>query len=508
VKPEQVEEPGLHFLLEEYDKRFQQPSGDSSPQTGTPTAPSPRRVPPAELGGLELDVLLENYSFVRKGWLPEYRRAQSGQAKNRTAPAAAPPVETALLQLLVEEYAPAEKFWQDFRRDSTQATLSKPVTVGNPDREPGPDLLLDWDTTPAANWRRAGLGSLAIHAVSMLLLLIGPFGRSNSFELRRQVIRPSATLFAPSPAELAELTQPDPSKGPATLFSGPAEEARPLLVIPETQESPEPPKPEEPEPAESVEPEVPEPEPPEVEPQAPTQPEPPETAEPKVEIPAARSPNPGELRPNTSLARIRRPNELPAPRAPRVSKPKLVLENPSATSPGREGPMQLGSLKLSARTGDITEGALRQMREGTSGRPRVGDGFGTGGLGGYLPPSPGNTGSNLELMSDPKGIDFRPYLIQVLAAVRRNWHAVIPESARLGINRGRVAIQFAISKTGSVPKLVIASSSGVNSLDRAAVAGISASNPFPALPREFTGETIRLQFAFQYNQKKSTVGGL
>ena len=291
----------------------------------------------------------------------------------------------------------------------------------------------------------------------------------------------------------------------ATEFSGPAEQARPLLVIPETRESAAPP---EPEPAESVEPEVPEPEPPEPEPQAPSQPQPPETEKPKTEIPAAQSPNPGELRPNTSLARIRRPNELPAPRAPRPSsKPKLVLENPSATSPGREGPMQLGSLKLSARLGDITEGALRQMREGASRRPRVGDGYGTGGLGGYLPPSPGNNGSNLELMSDPKGVDFRPYLIQVLAAVRRNWYAVIPESARLGMNRGRVAIQFAIGKNGSVPKLVIASTSGIPSLDRAAVAGISASNPFPALPREYTGNEIRLQFLFQYNLKKSTVGG-
>ena len=507
MKPEQSEELDLHFLLEEYNERFQHSAGSSSSQTGTATSLSPAPVSPAE-AGLELEVLLENYSFLRKGWLPEYQRLQSELEKNRTAPAAATAGAAPLFQLLVEEYAPADKFWEDFRSDTTRASVSATGADNNPDGEPGPNLLLDWDITPTANWRRAGLGSLAIHSVSMLLLLTGPFGGWNrSFELRRQEIRSTATLFAPSPQELSELTQPDPNKGAAaTQFSGPAEQARPLLAIPETQEEPAPPKQEKPEPAESVEPEV--IEPPEPEQQPPSQPDPPETEKPRVEIPAAQSPNPGELKPNTSLARIRRRNELPAPRSPKVSKPKLVLENPSATSPGREGPMQLGSLKLSARPGDITEGALRQMREGTSGRARVGDGYGTGGLGGYLPPSPGNTGSNLELMSDPGGVDFRPYLIQVLAAVRRNWHAVIPESARLGMNRGSVSIQFAIAKSGSVPKLVIASSSGVNSLDRAAVAGISASNPFPALPREFTGDTIRLQFAFQYNQKKSTVGGL
>lgn len=107
-------------------------------------------------------------------------------------------------------------------------------------------------------------------------------------------------------------------------------------------------------------------------------------------------------------------------------------------------------------------------------------------------------GSSLELLSDPQGVDFRPYLKRILAIVRRNWFAVIPESARYG-RRGRTMIQFSISKDGRVPKLVISGPSGAEALDRAAVAGISASNPFPALPAEFKGEVIRLQFGFSYN---------
>jgi TonB family protein len=110
---------------------------------------------------------------------------------------------------------------------------------------------------------------------------------------------------------------------------------------------------------------------------------------------------------------------------------------------------------------------------------------------------PGKLGSSIELMSDPMGVDFWPYLVKVLAAVRRNWYAVIPESARLG-RTGRVIIQFAINRDGSVPKLVIAMPSGAEPLDRAAVAGISASNPFPPLPSDFKGSQIRLQFAFTY----------
>jgi TonB family protein len=127
---------------------------------------------------------------------------------------------------------------------------------------------------------------------------------------------------------------------------------------------------------------------------------------------------------------------------------------------------------------------------------------GSGGLGRGLSQrgSPGRTSSALELMSDPMGVDFKPYLIRILAAVKRNWLVIIPETARLG-RTGRVQIQFAINRDGSVPKLVIAMPSGTEALDRAAVAGISASTPFPPLPTDFQGSQVRLQFTFTYNMQ-------
>jgi TonB family protein len=116
------------------------------------------------------------------------------------------------------------------------------------------------------------------------------------------------------------------------------------------------------------------------------------------------------------------------------------------------------------------------------------------------PQLPGTPGSSLELLSDPMGVDFKPYLIQILARVRKNWFAVIPETARMG-NRGVVLLQFIIDHDGQVPKLVIALPSGAESLDRAAVASISASVPFPPLPKDFKGKEVRLQFSFKYNVK-------
>jgi TonB family protein len=102
------------------------------------------------------------------------------------------------------------------------------------------------------------------------------------------------------------------------------------------------------------------------------------------------------------------------------------------------------------------------------------------------------------ILSDTRGVDFGPYLARVVYVVRRNWYAVIPESARLG-QKGRVSLVFEILKDGSVPQLRLVASSGADSLDRAAIASIRASNPFPPLPAQFTGKHLVLQFNYLYN---------
>jgi TonB family protein len=111
----------------------------------------------------------------------------------------------------------------------------------------------------------------------------------------------------------------------------------------------------------------------------------------------------------------------------------------------------------------------------------------------------GRMKSTIELKSDPQGADFRPYLANILAIVRRNWFSVLPDSARMGVLRGRTTIQFVINRDGSIPKLVIADPSGMQPLDRAAVAGLSMSNPLPPLPAGFKGGFVNLQFSFNYN---------
>ena len=110
----------------------------------------------------------------------------------------------------------------------------------------------------------------------------------------------------------------------------------------------------------------------------------------------------------------------------------------------------------------------------------------------------------LEVLTDTMGVDFGPYLQRVLHDVRMNWYNLIPESARAPLmKKGKVTIEFAILKDGTVAGMRLVSTSGDVALDRGAWGGITASNPFPPLPTEFGGQYLGLRFAFYYNPDRS-----
>ena len=131
-------------------------------------------------------------------------------------------------------------------------------------------------------------------------------------------------------------------------------------------------------------------------------------------------------------------------------------------------------------------------------------GGGAGGFGGPVPSPGGGGGSylggNVEMLTPTEGVDFTNYLARVLVGVKRNWYAVIPESARLG-EKGKVVLQFRILKDGNVPypEPWLVGTSGKEPLDRAALSSIRGSSPFEPLPPAFSGPYIELRFIFLYN---------
>jgi len=201
--------------------------------------------------------------------------------------------------------------------------------------------------------------------------------------------------------------------------------------------------------------------------------------------------------------------ELPAaptpqtPAAPELraeAKPEpLKLETPKEPQPNKllmprmsPGRALEDSVRGATRGGGTTSGGFSDRIPARPGEGGAGPGGGGGGEG-YL-------GGGIQMLTPDEGVDFSNYLARVLASVKRNWYAVIPESARMG-ERGRVVIQFRIMKDGSVPypepNLVM--TSGKEPLDRAAMSSIRASNPFEPLPPAFSGPFIELRFIFLYN---------
>lgn len=348
-------------------------------------------------------------------------------------------------------------------------------TVGPPPADVELHLLTEWGD-PAARHRMgeaAVLSVLAHIAVIVLLMLVPKDVLAPRHDLPE--MRPIVT---PLVEPLTELTQPTPNKAKlskqidiASLQprrtiqtpQGPLSTTREQAPRPAAVPAPPAPKPL---------PAVPLPEPPRTEAAV--------KDAPKLELPAAPAP-------------------VAPPQIQTVEKPKLTLENvggPPPMVPPGQGRVAIPNTSVAD--------AIRQTRPNAGGGLMVGDpGAGPGGYGEglNLPPSPGVQGSALELKSDPMGVDFRPYLTQILATIRRNWYAVMPESVKLG-RRGKVGLLFAITRSGSVSKVTWAFQSGADALDKAAVAAISASNPFPPLPAEFKGERVVLQLNFAYNQPK------
>jgi outer membrane biosynthesis protein TonB len=111
---------------------------------------------------------------------------------------------------------------------------------------------------------------------------------------------------------------------------------------------------------------------------------------------------------------------------------------------------------------------------------------------------------HLEVLSDPKGVDFGPYLSTILQTVRTNWYKLIPEEARPPVLKsGKVSIEFAILPDGRVAGMKLTTLSGDSGMDRAAWGGLTASVPFAALPTKFKGPYLALRFTFYYNPKNT-----
>src|SRR5580658_6944480 len=112
-----------------------------------------------------------------------------------------------------------------------------------------------------------------------------------------------------------------------------------------------------------------------------------------------------------------------------------------------------------------------------------------------------------EILTDTMGVDFYPYLKQIVPIIRKNWYTRMPPSVYPPISKqGKVAIKFFIRKDGTISAMARDVSSNDVALDRSAWGSITMSAPFPPLPDEFHGQSLGLRFCFYFNPELTGIG--
>ena len=211
------------------------------------------------------------------------------------------------------------------------------------------------------------------------------------------------------------------------------------------------------------------------------------------------------------------PGGTPAPKPAPSQTPPQVAQNSGppaqqqAGQPQQAPPQNQQMAKMTQpfppknvfSTGGTAGSAIESAaRAAAANRGGYGGGGGDYGLGQGRQPT--DVVGNMDVLSDTQGVDFGPYLARVLHDVKLNWYNLIPEVARPPImKKGKVSIEFAITKQGDVAGMRLVGPSGDVSLDRAAWGGITGSNPFPPLPTQFNGQYLALRFHFYYNPDRN-----
>ena len=117
----------------------------------------------------------------------------------------------------------------------------------------------------------------------------------------------------------------------------------------------------------------------------------------------------------------------------------------------------------------------------------------------------------VEILSDTKGVDFDPYIHEVLHATQQNWRTLTVGSPRFEVTEPtQVAVEFSVQRDGSVSGLKLAEASGNPALDQAAQDAITNSSPLPALPEGFPDQhlELRVHFRAHLNHMIAQDGGL
>ena len=269
------------------------------------------------------------------------------------------------------------------------------------------------------------------------------------------------------PKRPVSLPQTAAPKAPAKKPSSPAPK-KPVAQKPKPQVKPQP----------AVKPQVQKPAAPKPQQQAPQKPAPkPQapkpTVTPSVPKPAVNpSSNFNIPIPKSAIPQIAQPTTAPVTSAPKIG----------GGSTGAAGKSGSAAPSFSPTT---------SSRGGSGGGGRFSNSTGSG-RGNIGNPGPGNPNGapGIDAIKEP---DFGPYMKELQRRIKMNWDP--PK----GNESKRVILLFSITRDGRLKSVKVHRSSGLEAADRAAMDAVKLTAPFRPLPPEFKGESVDIQFTFDYN---------
>ena len=214
----------------------------------------------------------------------------------------------------------------------------------------------------------------------------------------------------------------------------------------------------------------------------------------KVNKPSPAKPAPPTARPSAKptsspapVAKPSTPFSVPAPKGAPVG--KTLATGPIGGTSSGVGTVRPGGSASSGGSGAYAPRPSLSPSAGSGGSGQLARGSSGGGSGNVGNPGGGGGAPGIDALREP---DFGPYMRELQRRIKLNWDP--PK----GNESKTVVLLFKIAKDGRLLSCRVNRSSGLPSADQAALKAVELTAPFRPLPADFKGQSIDIQFTFDY----------
>lgn len=214
----------------------------------------------------------------------------------------------------------------------------------------------------------------------------------------------------------------------------------------------------------------------------------------KVNKPSPAKPAPPTARPSAKptsspapVAKPSTPFNVPAPKGAPVG--KTLATGPIGGTSSGVGTARTGGAVSSGGSGAYAPRPSLSPSASSGGSGQLARGSSGGGSGNVGNPGGGGGAPGIDALREP---DFGPYMRELQRRIKLNWDP--PK----GNESKTVVLLFKIARDGRLLSCRVNRSSGLPSADQAALKAVELTAPFRPLPADFKGQSIDIQFTFDY----------